>query len=210
MKRRQVKRAIVLAVAAVALIGTVCMAAGKAKAFFGSSSPTNASENFSDLTKYEEGVQVSTNAVEKFSNGYHFLEMNTQHNESRDEEDHVLQEYESIMIIYEKGGTRVTYFVSPVLQEIQEGATKVLEADGQTYYYHEMTNKFVPADYEPTEEELAQQEAGLLNIGYGSDEVEVRVSGSIYWQHDGCTYSLFGFDTGMTAEEFLQMALEVR
>lgn len=209
MKSRHVKRAIVLAAAAVALIGTVCMAAGKAKIFYGSSSPENASKNFSDLTAYEEEVQVSTNAVERFSNGYQFLEMNTSHREDRDEEDRTLREYESIQITYEKDGTKVNYYVSPGLGDIQEGAAEVLEEDGQTYFYHEMTNKFVPADYEPTEEELAQVEAGTLNIGYGSDQVEVKVSGSIYWQKDGCTYSLFGFDTGMAAQEFLQMAQEV-
>lgn len=209
MKSKHVKRAIVLAAAAVALIGTVCMAAGKAKIFYSSGSPANASGNFSDLAKYEDQTQVSTNAVESFSNGYQFTEINIQHEENCDEEGRVLQKYESIQITYEKDGDRLTYFASPVLKDIQEGAAEILEEDGQTYYYHELINKFVPTDYEPTEEELAQVEAGMLNIGYGSDKEEVKISGSIYWQKDGCTYSLFGFDTGMAAQEFLQMAQEI-
>lgn len=83
--------------------------------------------------------------------------MNTSHREDRDEENRILHEYESIQITYEKDGKRVTYFASPVLEKIQEDSSEVLEADGQTYYYHELINKFVPTDYEPTEEELAQE-----------------------------------------------------
>lgn len=210
MKMRQVKKAVVLAAAAVALVGTVCMAAGKIKYTYSSSSPADAVTDFSGLEKLEKEAGVETRAVEAFSNGYAFEAMNLVNGEDVDENGNTVQKFKEISIDYEKDGKQISYDVMKRLSDLSEGATQTLEADGQTYYYDEMNNKFVPEGYELTEEDLAAQEAGTLNLAYGSSEVEEKVSNSLYWQKDGVTYCLFGFDTGLTAEDFLQMALELQ
>ena len=70
---------------------------------------------------------------------------------------------------------------------------------------------FLPPDYEyePTEEEKALQEAGKLNIAYGSSEVEIKTSESYYWNEDGMYYCLIGFDLDLGEEAFKQMAAEI-
>ena len=80
--------------------------------------------------------------------------------------------------------------------------------DGTELYYSELNNKFVPPDYEATEEELKQQEEGTLNLAYGNDTVEVISSHMVSWSRNGLHYVLFQFGNDLSQEEFLTMAQE--
>ena len=81
--------------------------------------------------------------------------------------------------------------------------------DGTVLSYSSTVNKFVPPDYEITEEEKKLQEEGKLNVAYGSDEVEVMTSASVTWEQEDISYCLFTFEESMSAEELLSMAKEV-
>ena len=111
---------------------------------------------------------------------------------------------------YEKKGMEDVIFSSSRLTVPGGNPDEVLVLDdGTELGYHKMANKFVPPDYTPTEEELKLQEEGKLNIGYGSDKVQEKVSVSVYWVQDGVIYSLFSFNDSLTAEEMFQMAKDV-
>ena len=66
-----------------------------------------------------------------------------------------------------------------------------------------------PPDYQVSEEEQALADAGKLNIGYGSPEVERTKSQTVYWEDGGVFYTMISFDNTMTAEEFAGMAGEI-
>ena len=53
--------------------------------------------------------------------------------------------------------------------------------DGTELCFYKLTNKFVPADYELTEEDKKAQEDGNFNLAYGSDKVEVMTSYTVEW-----------------------------
>ena len=63
-----------------------------------------------------------------------------------------------------------------------------------TVEYFQNTYKFVPADYQETEEDKAMEAAGDYFISYGNDKVEVRESSSVQWEKDGISYMIQGFD----------------
>lgn len=122
----------------------------------------------------------------------------------------MLEQETSMSFTYEKKGMEDVIFSSSRQTVPGGNPDEVLVLDdGTELGYHRMANKFVPPDYTPTEEELKLQEEGKLNIGYGSDKVQEKVSVSVYWVQDGVIYSLFSFNDSLTAEEMFQMAKEV-
>jgi hypothetical protein len=67
----------------------------------------------------------------------------------------------------------------------------------------------VPADYELTEEDIANQAKDNYYISYGSDEVEITQSTGVTWTKDGVSYNLAGMDLNLTGDEMFDMAEEI-
>ena len=83
------------------------------------------------------------------------------------------------------------------------------EVNGVTLTYRDAHYRFVPADYEESDEEKQQEKSGELVISYGSDEVEDKMFQSVLWEQDGVTYLISGFDTGLDAQTMFDMAAEL-
>ena len=47
----------------------------------------------------------------------------------------------------------------------------MFEQNGISFSYIEMLNKFVPEDYEPTEQEIKDMEEGKLHIATSDEEI---------------------------------------
>ena len=83
------------------------------------------------------------------------------------------------------------------------------EVNGVTLTYRDAHYRFVPPDYEKSDEEKQQEKNGELVISYGSDEVEDKMFQSVLWEQDGVTYLISGFDTGLDAQAMFDMAAEL-
>lgn len=79
-----------------------------------------------------------------------------------------------------------------------------------TYYYFTDNYLFLPTDEEPTAEELAAQDAGTLNISYGSVKREEQTYYSLWWNKDGQSNTLAGFDVDMSAQDMIDMAGQIK
>ena len=82
------------------------------------------------------------------------------------------------------------------------------EVNGVTLTYRDAHYRFVPPDYEKSDEEKQQEKNGELVISYGSDEVEDKMFQSVLWEQDGVTYLISGCDTGLDAQAMFGMAAE--
>lgn len=82
------------------------------------------------------------------------------------------------------------------------------EVNGVTLTYRDAHYRFVPDDYEKSDEEKQQEKNGELVISCGSDEVEDKMFQSVLWEQDGVTYLISGFDTGLDAQAMFSMAAE--
>lgn len=80
---------------------------------------------------------------------------------------------------------------------------------GIDLYYYNQDYKFVPADYELTEEDKRAYDAGELEISYGSSEIEYNNVQGLSWYEDGLQYMIMGSDYGFTVEEMIGMAKAV-
>lgn len=70
-------------------------------------------------------------------------------------------------------------------------------------------HKFVPPDYELTEEDLQLQASGDVVFSYGSVEVITRTSYSCMFDYDGLSYDIMGFDLTLQPEALADMAAEL-
>lgn len=211
MKHRNWKKVIVAA-AAICVLGSItAMALGRATVSVSHSSKNDAVHDYAQAVSMQNGFDKNVKSVEKFSNGYQFSEAVPTYGDERDEKGNILSERTYMTYTYEKDGldsVMLNGYRSTMAEGTQPDQTMTLE-NGVELKYSKMRNKFVPVDYEPTEEELALSEAGKLNIGYGSDEVEEMNSCSVIWKEGEITYVLFSFEDSLSGDEMLQMAKEV-
>ena len=211
MKKKTLVKVAAAALALVVCSGSVGFAAGRASQWYSWGTPSLNT----DFQDYEKSVASfdENSVLKEFSNGYAFKGFSNGGSAVRDADGNILGEGERLDVTYTKDGIDIMYTVekgaSTVYDDISSGATADFTNGGTKYYFHELKNKFVPTNYKMTAEEEALVEAGELNVGYGSEKVEEKISQSIYWEKDGNIYSLFGFDTGLSANDFFEMAKEI-
>ena len=215
-KRFNAKR-VVLAVAAVALIGSVtAVAAGRLAASSSHSSMLDQVNNYSALAEVKEEVGFDFPSVEEFSNGFVFDFAVPVDSSDYDEDGNVLSDYKKVSLAYTDGAQQVWAYISQV-RPYEEGTTGGLgstpvwqgEKDGISLTVTKTVHKFVPPDYEKTQEDIQAEQEGSLVFAYGSSEVEINVSYSCIFEKDGLSYDLLGFDLTMEPEELAQMAAEL-
>ena len=212
MKRFNMKKAVIATVAAVMVFGTLAVASGGVKFISSHSSAIPDYTKYADLSTAETSVGVVTNAPEVFSNGFRFSGINIVDRNYENETKNTIDSFQALSIRYKKGSDSLNYFVDPrpVRAGYANNTTDTIEENGITYYYNELHSKWVPGNYQPTDEEKAQVEAGTLNIGYGADKISYSDSKSITWEIDGNSHELFCMDVDISKEELLNMALEIQ
>ena len=213
-KHFNVKKVILSVAAACLAVGTVCIAGSGLKYYMGGSSSIPDYTEFSDLAKAEETIGYDVKAVENFDNGYRFQSISIMDEALMNEVGEVQENQKGLQICYEKDGEEITLFVRGLYQEeIDTLEEKGMDKYDQTLQvgeveagFRQITNKFVPPDYELTEEDEKNMENPNFNLAYGSSEVEENKGFSTLWIEDGIIYNLYGTDLPITGEEMLEMA----
>ena len=189
------------------------VAVGRPAFIMSGSSRNEIVRDYDQAVQMQEGYDGRVKSVEGFSNGYTFKEAVPKHEETQDEGKNRLDQGVSMAFTYEKEGMEDVELSGSRLfvgMQDESSADQVMTLeDGTVLSYSSTVNKFVPPDYEITEEEKKLQEEGKLNVAYGSDEVEVMTSAAVTWEQEDISYCLFTFEESMSAEELLSMAKEV-
>lgn len=122
----------------------------------------------------------------------------------------VLTKTKEVTFGYKRGNEKPTLTLS--ITEIDEmfldnnESQLVGDLNGIELYYYQQAYKFVPADYELTEEDKRVYDAGELEISYGSSEIEYNNVQGLSWYEDGLQYMIMGSDYDFTVEEMIGMA----
>ena len=216
MKKFSTKK-VILAVAAVALIGSVTVAAvGRLASSSSHSYLNNQVKDYSALAGVEEEVGFAFPSVEEFSNGFRFASALPVDSSDYDEDGNVLSSYKGVDLTYTDGTQDVSAYIYPSRSYEGEttgapGVTPVWEGEkgGISLTVTRTVHKFVPADHEKTEEDIQAEQEGRLVFAYGSNEVEETVSYNCRFEKDGLSYELLGFDLTMEPEQLAEMAAEL-
>lgn len=91
----------------------------------------------------------------------------------------------------------------------QDAMDQVFEHNGITLNYTRDQYRFVPPDYQASDEEKAKEAAGELYISYGSDTVTDQVAQSMLWKDGEKVYIITAMDNPMTAQDMARMAGEL-
>lgn len=211
MKHIKLKK-IVVVTAAICIFGSIsAFALGKAATI---SSHSNINEEITDFAEAEamqKELDREVKVVEEFSNGYRFRSAVPRYEEAYDAGGNSVGKETAMSFWYEKEGEEDILVSGSSISLGETGTPDAVLAleDGTELYYSKLVNKFVPPDYEITEEEKKLQEEGKLNVAYGSQEVEIKNSESVFWRQNGVSYCLFRFGDELNAEEMLAMAREI-
>lgn len=211
MRKWSIKKIVVVA-AAVCVFGTItAVAAGKIAGIASHSNWNDAVYQYGQVADMEKELGFEAKVPETFLNGYGFASALPGTQESRDAEGNALESIRDMSVVYKKNGMAdINLITAPVrLDDVPLTGDSTFAHGEVTVYYSAVENLFVPPDYKPSEEEQALAEAGKLNIGYGSSEVERMKSETVCWQDGGVFYTIISFDNTMTAEDYARMAGEI-
>ena len=165
------------------------------------------------MEELETEAGFSVKAIEQFQNGYQFSDMTVTNNTGYDENGNEMTHYKGIDFTYEKNGEDALYMSveretnkqSDIVLEPEE--TRMIEDIEVEYYL--VTYKWVPSNYELTEEDKRNLEKDNYFISDGSSKVSENLVSGVSWVQDGIYYHI-GNVYGKTEPEVLfQMAEEL-
>lgn len=202
------KFAIGVAAACLLLSGSVF--AGKTRGYV--SGYESSYSSYAELDKAEEKLGFCVDVAERFDNGYSFEEMQVENTRAVDEEGKTLYTFPELSVQYAKDGIRDIILCvdkRPEKEEDEKAPDLTDQCGDIALRYDVYTYKFVPVDYELTEEDRANLERDDYEISVGTDEVEYAQMTHVTWEKDGVYYELLGDDTALSGEEMLEMAKEI-
>ena len=81
-----------------------------------------------------------------------------------------------------------------------------VDIDGTTVYTIEQVFKFVPPDYEKTEQDIKDEEAGKLVFSYGTEDVEVKTMRQVTWEEGNLVFDIIAGDDTVDMDTIVDMA----
>lgn len=203
------KLALIAAAAVLALGVTAFAATGIVKMQFAS---TSSIPDYTLLPTQEQVVKdIGYKAVliDTFANGYKFKDGSVVKNNFTDENRNSVEKFKSVSFNYEKDGDMVYFSQGKHNSETEKQGEVIATESGASIYYYSYINKFVPTDYEFTEEDKKAEESGEIVFSIGASEVETQKVQSVIWEKDGVEYCLLQIGGKLTTGELADMAKEV-
>lgn len=148
--------------------------------------------------------------TEMLPGGFEFSNGGTGESQLSDEAGNVVTQTKDVDFTYTRGTEKspLSLTVSQIKEEFIDNSSSsfVDNYNGINLYYYEKDYKFVPSGYELTEEDKKANEAGELEISYGSSEVSCANVQGLSWYEEGLQYMIMGSDYNFTIEEMVEMA----
>lgn len=212
-KRKSVKYITVFAVLVCVLSLTV-FGLGKRVGYIGHS--TLKGNTFPSEEKMTEYLGSLPKVVKKFNNGYEFTNYSQGENSIVLDDGEKLETVKNVMFGYEnKDGKRkeISLMVSQKFEtqyEEDENGIEHIMIEQMPAVLYEMDYKIVPPNYQLTEEDRERMDSGVLEVSYGSKEVEEEHSTIVSWEEGGLDYSLmYSGQYEVKAEELIDMVKEI-
>ena len=208
MKRRK-KFAIIAAAAVLAVGATVFAGSGVIKSWNSSSSSIANYKSLPTASQCIKDIGYEPVLIDSFSNGYSFNEGSIVNNALKNENNNTVESFKSVSFRYEKDGDEVRLSQDKFNSAIEHSGESISGLNGTEVYYGCYEYKFVPPDYEMTEEDKAAEENGELIFSWGTDKVELHTIKSISWNDEDLYFNLMQMDGNLSKEDMAEMANEI-
>ena len=165
---------------------------------------------FDDVPKLVEKLGYTPKYLASLQGGWEFTEGHISTMQRLDENQRRMSYvYKELYLDYCRGEESLCFVASNSGQSITvDERDSVREVAGVQVVYSRQLYRFVPPDYELTEEDREQLESGLIEMSYGSSQVEEMMLNSVQWVQDGVHYNIFGWDLELEQEDMLSIAAD--
>lgn len=213
MKRWDIKKIVVFAAICCFVLSMGVFAAGQVTGYVTSLKPDKNYNSYTELSKAKESAGFNFKSIENFSNGYQFISMSVSTTDKTDDDFNRVGSFQEWSADYcNEAGEQISLYSHEIQEESSDeghSPNETFTINGIQINYYVDHYKFVPVDYELTDEDMANEEKGNYYISYGSDEIEECDYVSVDWQEDGICYYFLGNETKLSADELFEMAGEV-
>lgn len=213
MKNRKKTVAILIAAAMISLLSMTAYAAEVLNIFSLESGRSKYYERYSDAGQAMKRAGLELDIPEQFANGFQFQRVEVQEVKGRDENGKKVLTFQELNVHYNNSaGQRLLLCIHPHMDEIEK--TKSIPAerktmDGIEMRYYLDHYRFVPADYELSEEELEWSEQPGNYVSYGSDEVRESDVAFLQWTKGDVTYFFMDHIAVVSPDTLFAMAEEM-
>lgn len=223
MKKVSFKKGILIAAAvSILVIGSAAAIAtqGTVRLIYGNSTSYPNYREIPTSEKLDKDIGITPKIVSEFSNGYEFngaVKVNNSIEDLVDGAERVAvigddgkeAKFKSLSIRYKNGEDDITISASPAEYDAEAEADEADNYNGVSIRYNAFTNKFVPGDYQQTEQDIKDEQDGKYVFSYGTDEIEIHEVQGVTWVEDGIKYHINAMDSPLSEAELVDMAKEV-
>lgn len=210
MSRSMGIRKIVVAAAVVAAFGVTAIAAMKAAGIESHTDLRDAVYSVSEIQELSDDEDFGVKYIDEFSNGYKFEVGYPSGGKATDADGNTIKEYTSFAVEYKNGDSDIVFFTEPNADVVDMPTDcETVDVDGTTVYTMEDTYKFVPPDYEMTEQDKEDEASGKYIFSYGTDEVEIQKVKQVMWKEGSVICTIIEQTGTLDMDELVSMAEEV-
>ena len=204
------KKILVIALAATMLLGVTVMAAsGIITNWYSSSTSKPEYTRLPTQEQCKKDVGYEAILTERFSNGYIFKSGDVVSNQLEDSDGNTAEAFKSSCFYYEKAEDKVIFSQDRYTSPIPPSGDVAAKAGETDIFYNAYRNKFVPGDYQLTEEDKKAEETGQLVFSYGTEDVEIIDVQAVSWSDGNMHYELMQMDGKLSKAELIEMAKEI-
>lgn len=221
MKKFTLKKSLIIAAAAVLVVGTAAVATqGTTRVISGSSWGVPTYKEIPSAEKLQEDIGITPKVPSEFSNGYVFESATKVNNRIEDISDDGKvavvvgdngeeQRFTSLSIRYKNDDNEFNLSADPAGYSDETKAEEAENYNGISIGYNAFTNKFVPGDYVQTEQDIIDEAEGKYVFSYGTDDIEIHEVQGVTWTQDGIKYNITVMDSPLDREALINMAKEM-
>ena len=206
------RRMIAAGVVCCLMLSGVAFAASKIVSFESHAPSTPQCTEYSELSDITKDLAYDPIIPQEFSNGYEFKSATLGSDEGKDADGNTVMSGKLIDVSY--ANPKLDDVMLSITSVIDESDTieydKTRDVNGVTVGASTFIIKFVPPDYEKTDEDIAREKNGTIQISYGSDTIEESSYASVTFMTGGARYTLLAEgDKQPSQDELLDMAEEM-
>ena len=206
MSRISLKKKVIITAAAVMAIGVTAVAAGKVASITGHSYLDDMVYSIEEIQAESDKENFDVKYPETLG-GYAFKKGLIGEGDAADEEGNKIRDYNFLNLDYANGDKYASLYVEPIADITDMPEDKpCVDIDGTTVYTIEQVFKFVPPDYEKTEQDIKDEEAGKLVFSYGTEDVEVKTMRQVTWEDGNLVFDIIAGDDTVDMDTLVDMA----
>lgn len=206
--KRILFRRVVPVLAAMLVLSTAAFAVGNVGSWTSHSSNKPSFTNLPTVQEVTKAVGYTAKVPSELLGGYKYLQATVGDETAQDESNNAVWKGKFLSVRYKSDKGALVLNVQDGKAPSDSTGSLLESYEGSDIYYYSYTSKTLPADYEMTPEDKADEASGKYVFAVGSPEKEPVIDEiqSVLWVQDSARYLILGINSPETQESLVAMA----